>query len=164
MDNAERAALEAATNDYVAAAEALYAVHAGSAELPSPDNVVQLPVDYGHLLDRYRIAAKQYAHALADNGYAVPAGLLEEVASGHTADEQAILKALADAGEPTDMFTIVHQVAPPPQTTDGRTREHKAWSTRSIDLIRVFINLYERGFILETVPSDGEHGSRFELA
>ena len=79
MDD-KKTELESATSSYVAAADALAAIHSGGAELVGPTPMLAVPDNYDDLLQNYRDAAKRYADALRANDYAVPASLEQEAA------------------------------------------------------------------------------------
>ena len=79
-----------------------------------------------------------------------------------TADEQLILDELKRQNQPSDMFSILHAVEPPPDTTDGRRREVKAHHVRFVQLVRVFLGLWEQGTIIETYSDEAGH--LYELA
>jgi hypothetical protein len=81
-----------------------------------------------------------------------------------TDDESSILEAIAKAGEPVEMFELIHAVTPAPEKYDGRTRETKAFHARTIELIGVFIGLCEQGVLIETREADGQNPSLFALA
>lgn len=71
-----------------------------------------------------------------------------------TNDEQLILDAIRETGEPVEMFELVHRLAPPPTTRDGRRREVKAWHARTIELIKAIVGLWDRGILTETRDGD----------
>lgn len=79
-----------------------------------------------------------------------------------TNDERTILDAIRETGAPVEMFELVHRLAPPPLTHDGRRREVKAWNARTVELIKVLIGLWERGILLET--RDGDELPVFSIA
>lgn len=77
-DEDNRHDLQTATDEYVAAEQALNAPHADGAELTGRVRVLRLPENYDELRTNYRAAVARYADALEANGYSVPVGLREE--------------------------------------------------------------------------------------
>jgi hypothetical protein len=79
MDDAKRAELQAAIDEYDAADQALHAVHRHDAELRDTIPVLTLPDNYGALLANYRKAASRYIDALEALGFSAPVGLRESI-------------------------------------------------------------------------------------
>ncbi|MGH3462695.1 MAG: hypothetical protein ACRDP9_14630 [Kribbellaceae bacterium] len=72
----ETRAVEEAQRRFIAAATALYAAHAGLADLNESETAgLRLPDNYRQLLREFHKASNQYADALETGGHAVPAGL-----------------------------------------------------------------------------------------
>lgn len=79
-------------------------------------------------------------------------------------DEHALLTLLAEAEAPIDMFDARDVVLIRPATTDGRRREHREWTRRSIELVGAWLNLWKAGLIWQSVKADGEHGGECEIS
>ncbi|TDW70581.1 hypothetical protein [Kribbella pratensis] len=71
--------LSEALNEYVAASDALNAVHGGGAELADRISELKVPADYKEMVETFRRAANRYADALDAVGSGAPVGLREEV-------------------------------------------------------------------------------------
>jgi hypothetical protein len=79
-------------------------------------------------------------------------------------DRQAMVDVFRLAGEPMDAFEAIHRLNPPPQNRDGRTREHKAWVRRDLDLHGTLVSLLESGHVVQVAPGTGDMPSLYALA
>jgi len=73
-------------------------------------------------------------------------------------DRLAILRTLAEPGVfSLPSHEIRDRILGMPTTTDGRTREHRQWIMRSLNLLYAMGDLHDEGLIYEAVPADRVH-------
>lgn len=77
-----------------------------------------------------------------------------------SADERALLEVLVTSKCPLGAFEARKALLPSPTTRDGRTRERRAWTRRTIELVEAWLDLWNAGLIAEVVKADGENGSK----
>jgi hypothetical protein len=75
----------------------------------------------------------------------------------HAEWRDAIKLAVTASPEPLGMFDIRDAVLGPPTSTDGRTRENRAWTRNTLAIIETALALWQEGSLVIVTAADGEN-------
>jgi hypothetical protein len=78
-------------------------------------------------------------------------------------DVIAVLHVYAAATEPMAVDDVCTAINSPPAAPDARTREHKAWTERQMQLMGAVLSAHQSGHLEETVAATGRAPGRSRI-